>query len=293
MTDQNDINSLKRKINDMEQEIANFPTITQMFLDEQTELQDANHILRRRLENANREKIAAVNDVSRMTKTACCNLSILSLMTCGIEVSACEEECAFCQECVDKHLTDALDDNDKLMVPFKCGPNCLCDMENDSIYCKMAGTRLSTLKQRRKELNYRNSLVTRRTCNTVVQRPCCHNPMAQGFEDCMAIFCDRCPSGRNYFCGLCFEFVGGYNETHAHVTNCKHNVQRPRSFYANTKKQKDICELQWIRYHIRKTIGDSAYAESGLDSADITLLKSNMSLVGLPVCRYGPYDITN
>ena len=290
MGDHNEINVLKRKVTDMEQEIANFPMITQMFLDEQTELQDENRRLHQRLENANREKIAVVNDIARLTHTTCCNHNIVSLMACGIEVSACEEEYAFCQECVDMHITEALENDDKMMTPFKCGRNCTCDLENDSVYTKMAGDRLATLKQKRQELTYKNSLIMRSSCDTIVQRPCCCNPMAHEFENCMAVFCDTCPAGRNYFCGLCFEYVGGYNDTHSHVTNCKHNTQRPRSFYANTSKQKKICELLWMRYHIRKTIGDSAYAESGLDTADSTLLKNTLSLVGLPTCKYGPCD---
>lgn len=290
MDDNNELNVLKRKIAEMEQEISNFPAITQMLIDEQTELQDANRHLNQRLENAHREKIAAVNDMARNTHTACCNKNIVSLMACGIEVSACEEEYAFCQECVDDHITKALEDDDKLMIPFKCGRNCTCDMESDSVYCKMAGYRFASVEQKRQEVHYKNSLMMRSTCDTVVQRPCCHHPMAHEFENCMAVFCDQCPAGHNYFCGLCFAYVGGYNDTHNHVIYCKHNTQR--SFYANTKKQRSICELLWMRYHIRKTIGEAAYAESGLDTADAALLKNTLSLVGLPDCKYGPCDTT-
>ena len=140
---------------------------------------------------------------------------------------------------------------------------------------------------KRAKINFKKQLTS--CSSNFVKRPCCDLPMPVTFENCMAVNCDNC---KTYFCGLCFDFIGNYDDTHEHVCNCKFNYQKNRSFYADTSQQKIICQKIWMMYHIKKAMGNADFNQSGLDKLDtpIEILTNTLQLLGLPTCKYGPID---
>lgn len=275
-----DVNALKRKIDALEEEISSFPAIAQTFIDAQEEHMEE---INRLLSEKKRTHTEVEYMVTRAT-TSCCGTSIRSNIVRGVPLYACCDHHLVCAPCTQDCIQDAIDDKSSEIENL---PICSCD---DYKFRKFAGELYEKFLENNREREYKQALMGNGP-PPFVNRPCCNNPMPHNFEDCMAVKCNKCPPERNFFCGLCFNFIGGYHEVHDHVRKCSKNVQKSRSYYPDTKHQKDVCELEWMRYHIKHTIGESAYAESGLATAEFKVVKNTLALVGLPTCRYGPrYD---
>lgn len=274
-----DVNALKRKIGALEEEISSFPAIAQTFIDAQEEhMEEINRLqteLRDEKENIQKE----IEYMVTRATTTCCATSIRRNIMRGTQLYSCCDVHMLCEPCIKNRIQDAIDNNsDNINISF-CG--------EDSKFREIGGELYDTFLEKKNERELKQTLMG--NCRPqFVKRPCCNNPMPQGFHDCMAVQCDKCPPERKFFCGLCFNFIGRNQEVHDHVRQCSKNVQKSRSYYPDTKHQKDVCELEWMRYHIKHTIGESAYAESGLATAEFKVVKNTLALVGLPTCNYGP-----
>ena len=280
-----DINTLKRKIDVLEQEIASFPAIAQEFIDTQEEHMEEINRLQTELREEKKNIQTEIDYMVQRATTTCCGTSIRRNIMHGIPLYSCCDVHMVCAPCIKDRIQDAIDNNSDTINISMCN-------NNSDKFREIGGDLYETFLEKKKEREFRQSLMGNGR-SSFVKRPCCNDPMPHGFDNCMAVQCDKCPPERNFFCGLCFNFIGRYQEVHNHVRQCSKNVQKSRSYYSDTKHQKDVCELEWMRYHIKHTIGESAYAESGLATAEFKVVKNTLALVGLPTCRYGPRNDEN
>ncbi len=278
--DTDNVDVLKQEISNLREQFMSTEPIINALMEEQTGLQEQVQDLTVQLESTSK-RLREERDFAMQTVfTTCCGKTVTECITSGIKLAACSNRHTVCRECV----TFAT------IQEVKCQfPNCNCNLEKCKSFKEFGGDEYQSMLAKRAKVDFKKQLTNNFCTNNFVKRPCCDLPMPVNFEHCMAVNCNNC---KTYFCGLCFDFIGNYDDTHDHVCNCKFNYQKNRSFFADTKHQKDVCQKIWMMYHIKKVMGDNTFNQSSLDKLDtpVEVLANTLQLLGLPTCKYGPVE---